>query len=473
MLRRITRSGPQVNARLFSSTSARLQSDPWKNLKAPKHDYKGKITGIGQKTIVSEAIQRQLSKDTIAQLEKLDATYQQYRQCVQKYDEARGKQKKVSDAIKVAEDKKALAKEASEAKQHMKLMELNQRKATAALNSLMELVPNVIHSTVPQGDEVEVVEILNPDRKFKSAVGHYEIGHRLNLLDTKTSANTSGHGWYYLLGQGAQLEQALVAYVLDKARASGWMTVAPPTIIRKSIAHACGFKPRDVGGEKQIYAIEDQDHCLAGTAEIPLAAWAANKSFKYTSDPVKVSGVSRSYRAEAGARGADTKGLYRVHEFTKVELFAWTISPESADAILEDMLAFQKSVVVDLGLKARVLNMPAFELGYPAAKKYDIEAWLPGRGDWGDWGEITSTSNCLDYQSRRLHTTFTMRDAKRVYAQTLNGTALAVPRVIAAICESNYDTHAKTIAVPEVLQKYMGGVTTIGAQENCDVFAKN
>lgn len=468
MLRRITRAVPRVNARLFSSTSVSLQADEWKNLKAPKHDYKGKITGIGQETIIREAIQRQLPEDTISQLERLESAYQQYRECSQKYDEARHKQRKVSDAIKVATDKKALAQEASEAKKLMKAMDLNQREAIATLNSLMELVPNVIHSTVPQGDDVEVLEILNPDRQYKSDVGHYEIGHSLNLLDTKTSANTSGYGWYYLLGQGAQLEQALVAYVLDKARVSGWMTVAPPTIIRKSVAHACGFKPRDVGGEKQIYAIEDQDHCLAGTAEIPLAAWAADKSFKYTSDPVKVSGVSRSYRAEAGARGADTKGLYRVHEFTKVELFAWTISPESADAILEDMLAFQKSVVVDLGLKARVLNMPAFELGYPAAKKYDIEAWLPGRGDWG---EITSTSNCLDYQSRRLHTTFKLRDAKKVYAQTLNGTALAVPRVIAAICESNYDPETKTIAVPEVLQKYMGGVTSIGAQDNCDVFA--
>ncbi|KAG5373088.1 Serine--tRNA ligase [Yarrowia sp. C11] len=470
MLRRITRSVPRVNVRLFSSTSVRLQAEEWKNLKAPKHDYKGKISGIGQETIIREAIQRQLPEDTISRLEGLETAYQQYRDCNQNYDEARSKQRKVSDAIKVAKDKKALAQEASEAKSIMRAMELKQREATATLNSLMELVPNVIHSTVPQGDDVEVLEILNPDRQYKSDLGHYEIGHSLNLLDTKTSANTSGYGWYYLLGQGAQLEQALVAYVLDKARASGWMTVAPPTIIRKSVAHACGFKPRDIGGEKQIYAIEDQDHCLAGTAEIPLAAWAADKSFKYTSDPVKVSGVSRSYRAEAGARGADTKGLYRVHEFTKVELFAWTISPESADAILEDMLAFQKSVVVDLGLKARVLNMPAYELGYPAAKKYDIEAWLPGRGDWG---EITSTSNCLDYQSRRLHTTFKLKDAKKVYAQTLNGTALAVPRVIAAICESNYDPESKTISVPEVLQKYMGGITTIGAQDNCDVFASS
>ncbi|KAG5368550.1 Serine--tRNA ligase [Yarrowia sp. E02] len=470
MLRRITRSVPRVNVRLFSSASVRLQAEEWKNLKAPKHDYKGKISGIGQETIIREAIQRQLPEDTISRLEGLETAYQQYRECNQNYDEARSKQRKVSDAIKVAKDKKALAQEASEAKSIMRAMELKQREATATLNSLMELVPNVIHSTVPQGDDVEVLEILNPDRQYKSDLGHYEIGHSLNLLDTKTSANTSGYGWYYLLGQGAQLEQALVAYVLDKARASGWMTVAPPTIIRKSVAHACGFKPRDIGGEKQIYAIEDQDHCLAGTAEIPLAAWAADKSFKYTSDPVKVSGVSRSYRAEAGARGADTKGLYRVHEFTKVELFAWTISPESADAILEDMLAFQKSVVVDLGLKARVLNMPAYELGYPAAKKYDIEAWLPGRGDWG---EITSTSNCLDYQSRRLHTTFKLKDTKKVYAQTLNGTALAVPRVIAAICESNYDPESQTISVPEVLQKYMGGITTIGAQDNCDVFASS
>lgn len=469
MLRRISGSVPRIHSRFLSSGSVLRQAEEWKNIKAPNHDYKGKVQGIGQKTIIQEAVQRQLPQDTIDQLEGLDAAYQAYVESSKKFHEARRNQREVSEAMRVAEDKKALAQEAAEAKKVVKALELDQREATQKLNSLMELVPNVIHSTVPEGDEVEVVEILNPDREYKSTVGHHEIGHNLNLLDTKTSAHTSGFGWYYLLGQGAQLEQALVAYVLDKARAAGWITVAPPTIIRKSVAHACGFKPRDVGGEKQIYAIEDQDHCLAGTAEIPLAAWAADKSFKYTSDPVKVSGVSRSYRAEAGARGADTKGLYRVHEFTKVELFAWTMTPESADAILEDMVGFQKSVVLDLGLKARIINMPAFELGYPAAKKYDIEAWLPGRGGWG---EITSTSNCLDYQSRRLHTTFQLKNPKqRVYAQTLNGTALAVPRVIAAICESNFDPETNTIAVPEVLQKYMGGVTSIGSQENCDVFA--
>lgn len=465
MLRRIV---PRLRVRNFSTTQNRLNAGEFKNLKTPKHDYKGKIGGIGQQAIINEAVQRQLPEDTIRQLEGLEQAYADYKEYNFKYDEARSKQRKISDSIKFSKDKRALGEEAGLAKKEMKEAETKMREATGVLNSIMELVPNVIHPSVPQGDDFEVVEIINPDKTFKSDLGHYEIGHNLSLLDTKTSANTSGYGWYYLLGQGAQLEQALVAYVLDKARGHGWMTVAPPTIIRKSVAHACGFKPRDVGGEKQIYAIEDQDHCLAGTAEIPLAAWAADKSFKYTSDPVKVSGVSRSYRAEAGARGADTKGLYRVHEFTKVELFAWTMSPETADKILEDMLTFQKSVVLDLGLKARVLNMPAHELGYPAAKKYDIEAWLPGRGDWG---EITSTSNCLDYQSRRLHTTFKLKDAKRVYAQTLNGTALAVPRVIAAICESNYDPETETVAVPEVLQKYMGGQTVIGKQSDCDVFA--
>lgn len=209
MLRRITRAVPRVNARLFSSTSVSLQADEWKNLKAPKHDYKGKITGIGQETIIREAIQRQLPEDTISQLERLESAYQQYRECTQKYDEARHKQRKVSDAIKVATDKKALAQEASEAKKLMKAMDLNQREAIATLNSLMELVPNVIHSTVPQGDDVEVLEILNPDRQYKSDVGHYEIGHSLNLLDTKTSANTSGYGWYYLLGQGLSLNRLL------------------------------------------------------------------------------------------------------------------------------------------------------------------------------------------------------------------------------------------------------------------------
>jgi len=215
------------------------------------------------------------------------------------------------------------------------------------------------------------------------------------------------------------------------------------------VYNACGFKPRDQNNEQQVYLL-DGGLCLTGTAEIPLAGWAAHTTFSKL--PIRKVGVSRSYRAEAGARGADTKGLYRVHEFTKVELFAWTTTFEESKKMHQEILALQTEILTELGLCCRVLNMPAYDLGAPAYQKYDIEAWMPGRGNWG---EVTSASNCLDYQSRRLHTKYSLPDGSSQYAMTLNGTAVAVPRVIIAILENNYDKNLNRVEIPHVLRPGM------------------
>lgn len=172
-------------------------------------------------------------------------------------------------------------------------------------------------------------------------------------------------------------------------------------------------------------------------------------------------GVSRSYRAEAGANGKDTTGLYRVHEFTKVELFHFTTPDKSGDE-LEELRDFQTSIIKDLGLKARFLNMPTTDLGSPAVKKYDCEAWMPGRGSWG---ELTSCSNCTDYQSRRLGIRYKSKEGN-FYVHTLNGTAMAVPRVLVALIEQNYDPGTDTIVIPEVLRPYMDGKSAIFRQSN-------
>lgn len=323
-----------------------------------------------------------------------------------------------------------------------------------------DAVPNVISpdSFVPEPQEIAILNDNNGARPLMAEnADHMTVARELGIVNLEAAARVSGSSWYYLIGDGALLEQALVNYAMSKARKRGFIPVIPPSIVRQEMANACGFKPRDQNGEQQIYnlSFKGADLCLTGTAEIPLAGLYSDSELQFDKTGIKKHvGLSRSYRAEAGARGRDTKGLYRVHEFTKVELFAWTDTKERSIAVLNDILELQKEIITELGLTARVLNMSPDELGSPAYKKYDIEAWMPGRRDWG---EVTSTSNCLDFQSRRMHTKYRSEDNgnKLAFVQTLNGTAMAVPRVIVAILETFYEPDTKRVKIPKVLQKWM------------------
>lgn len=361
-------------------------------------------------------------------------------------------------------DKKAkLLEEAIEVKAKLSPILAMEKEYTAKLDSLALQLPNDTHPDVPS-TETQVGTI--GELKEKPVVkDHIEIAEDLDILDLRAGARAAGHAWYYLKGMGVQLERALVSYAIDMAVQRGWTLVKPPDVIRTEIAMACGYRPRDEQGD-QIYqlsntAIEESvkdtgrgNLCLAGTAEIPLAAMYIDHVFPENHVeqlPIRYVGVGTAYRAEAGNRGRESKGLYRVHQFTKVELFAWTKEEQSED-MLQEILQLQKDIVGSLGLHARILDMPPHELGNAAYRKYDIEAWMYGRQAWG---EITSTSNCTDYQSRRLNTMYRRRDGKHIFAHTLNGTAMAVPRMIIAILESGLQEDG-SVAIPKVLQKYLG-----------------
>lgn len=323
----------------------------------------------------------------------------------------------------------------------------------------IDSIPNLISPDVEHLDDIQEIERLNPSKFIPTDMenrDHVTISKKMgDIVDFNFASNVSGTSWYYLLDRGVQLEMALVQYALSRVRSfGGWKMVIPPAAIRPKMASSCGFKPRDQNDEQQIYPVGD-NLCLAGTAEIPLAGLGLNinslneiPGTHHNNDIKRVVGISRAYRAEAGARGKDTKGLYRVHEFTKVELFSWCV-PEKSQDMLNEILALQKDIIGGLGLCSRILNMPPFELGAPAYKKFDIEAWMPGRGDWG---EVSSASNCLDYQSRRLHTK--CQDGE-TFAHTLNGTAMAVPRVMVAIIENYYDPLTNKILIPERLRPFM------------------
>jgi seryl-tRNA synthetase len=348
-------------------------------------------------------------------------------------------------------------------------------------------LPNLTSSNTPREGSGQVLEYINYDPacppKFDLGADHSKIGEALDLIEFAAAGQTSGWGFYYLRNEGALLEHALVQYALAVARKRGWMMVTPPSLVYSHMAESCGFQPRDQNDEQQIWQVAQPEkdaakpkRSLAATAEIPLAGLYASKAIPEDELPIKVIGSSRCYRAEAGARGVDTRGLYRVHEFTKVEMFAWAGGTELAESgdygasdsgsVFVEMVEIQKEILSSLGLPCRILEMPASDLGASAFRKIDIEAVFPSRMSRDDgWGELTSVSMCTDYQSRRLDTRiFDRSGSRKRFAHTLNGTAMAVPRVLAAILEHGWRQEEKCVVIPTVLVPYMGGLDRITAQ---------
>ncbi len=375
--------------------------------------------------------------------------------------------------------KEQLIEEARFLKEKISAIEEKESALTSEIDSLAAAIPNLTSDETPRGNEPQVVGYINehpePDPSSSDRVwrSHVHIGSELNLLDFTGAATTSGWGWYFLLNEAALLEQALVQYALSVARKHGWGMASPPSMVYSHIAAACGFQPRDQNGEQQIYNIQQNasdvgrkpELSLAGTAEIPLAGMKANTILEEADLPLKRVGVSRCFRAEAGARGVDTKGLYRVHEFTKVEMFAWTSpSAEASTAVLDEIVSIQTEILQSLGLHCRILEMPSADLGASATRKRDIEAFFPSRRPKDEgWGEVTSVSTCSDYQSRRLSTRVDIRTlgGKIAFPYTVNGTALAVPRVLAAILENGWDESKVEVRIPEVLWPWMDGMKAI------------
>jgi seryl-tRNA synthetase len=367
-----------------------------------------------------------------------------------------------------AQAKEEVRKEAEGLKESLAAIAELEKDAQGEMERLAMELPNLSSLQTPVGLEALRVGYINGENRPVIAEGvgksHVDVGKELDLLDFQASATTSGWGWYFLKNEGALLEQALIQYALSVAMSRGWKFMTPPSLVYSHIASACGFMPRDQNGETQIYNIAQPESdgddkpslVLAGTAGIPFAGSQANKTLSEADLPLKVICPSRCYRAEAGARGVDTKGLYRVHEFTKVEMFAWTkppptaensdrfgtaeeddeiYSPSQSEAAFEEMLSIQTKILTSLGLHARILEMPSTDLGASATEKIDIEAFFPSRTSIEDgYGEVTNASICTDYQSRRLGTRFKGTGEQSLrWPHTVNGTAMAVPRILAAV----------------------------------------
>ncbi len=320
--------------------------------------------------------------------------------------------------------------------------------ATAEVSRL----PNVMHPDVPHGKtDAESVEIARhgdiPKFSFRP-LDHVALGAKLDIFDFDRAANVAGPKSYFLKNKGALLELALIQFAIDMAMGWRFNLLSTPDMARHAIADGLGFAPR--GDESNIYNIEDEDLCLIGTSEITLGGYHANQLLDKRQLPIKQTGFSHCFRREAGAAGKSGKGLYRVHQFSKVELFA-ICAPEESEQMHNELLMLEKAIFEKLEIPFRVIDVCSGDLGAPASRKYDLEAWMPGRGA-GDWGEVTSASNCGDYQARRLNIRY--RDDEGIhFAHMLNGTAIAVPRAIIAILE-NHQKENGTVMIPRALHPY-------------------
>lgn len=308
-------------------------------------------------------------------------------------------------------------------------------------------IPNKSHPDIDSLDEEPlVVKIIGEERIPKGKVKQFhEIASKLNTCRTEKISNYTGHRSYYFLDDLAALEQALIKYSLNYLSKLKFRLVSVPDILPRNVIEACGMDTR--GDRHQVYSLSNKhygDLCLSGTAEMGIAYFLRGKTFDEYELPLKIAAVSRCFRAET-SKIAEEKGVYRVHQFTKVEMFGVSL-PSHSDSLLAEFVSIQEDIYNSLGLKLRTLDMPPSELGAQASRKYDVEAWLPGRQMWG---EISSASNCTDYQSRRLSI-----KTSNGYAHTINGTACAIPRLIIALLETHQMENG-SVELPNILSEFL------------------
>lgn len=323
-------------------------------------------------------------------------------------------------------------------------------------------VPNMTHPDAPIGvsdDEnlviAEIGKVVKPDFK---PLSHVELAEKHDLIDFERASKVTGAKFYFLKGKLAILEQALITWAMKELAAEGYTAMSTPDLARDEVLLGTGFNPR--GPETQIYSVEGTDLSLVGTAEITLGGYHKDEVLDESMLPLKYAGVSHCYRTEAGAYGKESYGLYRVHQFSKVEMFIFC-APEQSEAMHAELRRLEERIFTKLGVPFQVVDICTGDLGGPAYRKYDLEAWMWGRGEGrGGYGEVTSTSNCTDYQARRLNIRVKRKDGSLEYAHTLNGTAVSLARALIAVLE-NHQQADGSIKVPDVLVPYTG-FDTIG-----------
>lgn len=390
-----------------------------------------------------------ITREKDSELQVLNQKANEVSKTIGKAPNAEEREARIAEGRRLREERDALNKELETLK--------------AEFLDLQGQIPNMSAPEAPIGktddDNVEALRGKAPVPEFSfTPKDHVELGKSLDLLDFETAGKVTGHGFYYLKNEAVLMELALQQYAITKLMGEGFTVVTTPDLARNDVLYGAGFNPR--GDETQIYSIEGTDLSLVATAEITLGGMYKDEIIDEEKLPVLLCGLSHCFRTEAGAHGAATRGLYRVHQFSKVEMFAFTTPEQSVD-IHEMMYRIEREIFDDLGLPYRAVDICTGDLGGAAYKKYDLEAWMPKRGENGSWGEVTSTSNCTDYQARRLNIRARKKGEKGTrLVHTLNGTAISMARCILAIME-NYQKEDGSITIPEILRPFMGGMTSI------------
>jgi len=410
--------------------------------------------------VIQNCRNRNVPDEVVEDVEQVVVLDSERKRLLAVVEDLRRRQNEVAQATAKERDPARRAELIEEGK-HLKSTAAEQedqlRQLDDEIRQRMRRIPNLTHPDAPIGltenDSRELRRVGTP-RVFDFPVrDHVELGKALDLIDFETGGKVTGTGFYFLKNEAVLLELALQKLAVEKLIAAGFTPVITPDLARNHILEGIGFTPRGV--ETQVYSIEDTDLSLIGTAEITLGGMHADELLDEERLPIKYVGLSHCFRTEAGAAGRASRGLYRVHQFTKVEMFAFT-TPESSAAVHLEMLNLEEQIFQELGIPYRVLDICTGDLGGPAYRKFDLEAWMPGRGEHGEYGEVTSTSDCTDYQARRLNIRYRPAGQKGTrFVHTLNGTAIAISRALIAILE-NYQRSDGSIDVPEALRPSLG-----------------
>jgi seryl-tRNA synthetase len=349
----------------------------------------------------------------------------------------------------------ALIEEGKKLKESISAAEVDLEKVEVELAAEGRRVPNMAHPDAPKGkedkDNLEVKRVGEPRVFDFEPADHVKLGQDLDIIDFDSATKVSGTKFYYLKNEGVFLELALTRYALDILQKRGFTPFITPDVAKEEILEGIGFNPR--GAESNVYTLEGEGTCLVGTAEITLGGYYLDTILPSEKLPLRMVGLSHCFRREAGAAGQFSKGLYRVHQFTKVEMFVYCL-PEESGAFHEELRSIEEEIFSGLEIPFRVVDTCTGDLGAPAHRKWDLEAWMPGRNN-GEWGEVTSTSNCTDYQARRLNIRYKDEGGRNRFVHMLNGTAIAVSRAIIAVLE-NFQEADGSVRIPKALVPYCG-----------------
>jgi seryl-tRNA synthetase len=374
------------------------------------------------------------------------------RAAIARADTLRAEQKAVSNKVKkaAAEERAAIVAQAKELAAVVKQAEAEQAEAESALRAAHLAVPNVVLDGVPAGGEDDYVVLREVGEKpaLDAPKDHLELAERLGAIDMERGAKVSGARFYYLTGVGALLQLGLLQMAIAHAVEAGFTPMITPTLVRPEVMGGTGFLGAHAG---EVYRLEADDLYLVGTSEVPLAGYHMDEILDLSRGPRRYAGWSSCYRREAGSYGKDTRGIIRVHQFDKVEMFSYCTIEEAQKEHLR-LLAWEEDMLAKVELPYRVIDTAAGDLGSSAARKYDCEAWVPSQGRYR---EVTSTSNCTDFQARRLNIRYRGADGRTRHAATLNGT-LATTRWIVAILE-NHQQPDGSVRVPAALRPYLAG----------------